>query len=111
MLANKTKHFTFNIIQTLSVLASCTAQINSQLHLFSPNHSDISPHLSPLSLLSLCLLSLFSGAQTKDAGLLGGGDDVDRGWFRLQIAETQPLSRLGSPVWWWWWGFCGGDDG
>ena len=110
MLANKTKHFTFNIIQTLSVLASCTAQINAQLRLFSPNHSDISHHFSPLSLLSLCLLSLLSGAQTKDVGLLGGGDDVDRWWFRLWTAETQPLSRLGSPVWWWW-GCCGGGGG
>ena len=88
MLANKTKHFTFNIIQTLSVLASCTAQINAQLRLFSPNHSDISPYLSPLSLVSLYLLSLLSGAQAKDAGLLGGVDDMDRGWFQLRTIET-----------------------
>ena len=113
MLANKTKHFTFNIIQTLSVLAGCTTQINAQLRLFSPNHSNISPHLSPLSLLSLCLLSLLSRAQTKDAGLQSGGDDVDRWWFRLRTAETQPLSWLGSPIWWWWWwwGCYGGNGG
>ena len=36
-----------------------------------------SPHLSPLSLLLLCLLSPLTGAQTKDAGLLGGSDEVD----------------------------------
>ena len=32
---------------------------------------------SVLSLLLLCLLSPLSGAQTKDAGLLGGSDEVD----------------------------------
>ena len=91
------------------MLASCIAQINAQLRLFSPNHSDISPHLTPLSLLSLCQLSLLSGAQTKDAGLLGGDDNVDRWWFRLQTTKTQPLSRLDSLVWWWW-ACCGGGN-
>ena len=92
------------------MLAKYAAQINAQLHLFSSNHLDISPHLNPLSLLSLCLHSLLSGAQTKDVGLLGGGDDVDRWWFRLRTAKIQLLSQIGSLVWWWW-GCCGGGGG
>ena len=86
------------------MLASCTAQTNAQLRIFSPNHLDISPHLGPLSFLSLCLLSLLSGAQTKDAGLLGRGDDMDRWWHGecgfvgIGVVEGVGLWRSASVV-------------
>ena len=68
---------------------------------FLPN---ISPHLSPLSLLSLCLLSLLSRAQTKDARLLDGGDDMDRWWHGgcrfvgINVVEGVGLWRSTSVV-------------
>ena len=45
--------------------------------LFSQSLKHLSSPQSFLSLLLLCLLSPLTGAQTKDAGLLGGSDEVD----------------------------------
>ena len=65
---------------------------------------DISPHLNPLSLLSLCLPSLLLGAQTKDVVLLGGNDDMDRWWHGgcgfegIGVVEGVGLWRSASVV-------------
>ena len=88
------------------MLTSCTAQINTLLHLFSPNHSDISPHLNPLSLLSLCLLSLLSGAQTTLCFVLSflclSPSLLDRhrgcGFAGISVVEGVSLWRLASVV-------------